>query len=75
MAQTCARAIEDLMGEGPWLTGPALTLAGVLLAPHLEYFRHTPEGAAVLAPHPRLRGWWERMAARETIGRAIAQAA
>lgn len=75
LARTCARALEDLMGEGRFLTGPGLTLADVLLAPHLDYFRQTPEGVAVLAPHARLCAWWERMAARDTLDRAIPKAA
>lgn len=63
-ARLCLGALQDLMAPGPWLAGPALSLADLHAAPMLAYFRLTPEGAALLAEHPALAAWWERMNTR-----------
>ncbi|WAC28562.1 glutathione S-transferase family protein [Ancylobacter sp. SL191] len=63
-AGTCLSAIAALMGEGPFLAGARLSLADLHLAPMIDYFRRAPEGAALMAAHPGLARWWERMAGR-----------
>jgi glutathione S-transferase len=67
MARTCLRAVEDLMQDGPWLAGPALTLADLHAAPMFAYFVKTAEAADLLAPHAKLRDWWGRLAERESV--------
>lgn len=67
MADTCLRALEDVMQQGPWLAGANFTLADCHAAPMLDYFRRTPEGAAMLDAHPTLSHWWHMMAARPSM--------
>ncbi len=66
-ARTFLAALEALCGEGPWLVGPGLTLADLHAAPIFAYFTLTPDAADLLAPHPRLRAWWQAMAARPSL--------
>lgn len=69
-AATVLAALEDLMretGGGDYLVGADLTLADLHAAPMIAYFRQAPEGAALLARHPAMARWWERMAARERV--------
>jgi glutathione S-transferase len=66
-AATCLAAVVDLMGEGPFLAGPALTLADLHAVPMLIYFRMAEEGAALLRRAPSLAAWLERMDRRASI--------
>jgi glutathione S-transferase len=66
-ARTFLAALEALCGDGPWLVGPALSLADLHAAPIFAYFTLTPDAAGLLAPHPRLRAWWQAMAARPSV--------
>jgi glutathione S-transferase len=66
-AGTCLATLEDLMGVGDFLAGPALTLADLHAAPMIECLRAPPEGAALLDRHPAIGGWWARMAARPSM--------
>ena len=66
-AETCLGALEALMEGGPWLAGPALTLADLHAAPMFAYAVMAPEGRALLARHGALEQWWGRMAARASM--------
>jgi glutathione S-transferase len=66
-AATCIAEIARLLGDRPFVTGESLSLADLLLAPHLVFFARTPEGAAILEPQQPLRAWIERMAARPSF--------
>jgi glutathione S-transferase len=66
-AETCLAALGELMGEGPWLAGPKLTLADLHAAPMFAYVVLAPEGAALLGGHVRIGQWWEKMAARKSM--------
>jgi glutathione S-transferase len=66
-AAVCLSALADIMGAGPFLTGPALTLADLHAAPMFAYFRQTAEAGALLAGRDRLLQWWERMAGRASM--------
>ena len=66
-AEICLAALADLMGAGPWLAGPQLTLADLHAAPIFAYAVLAPEGAALLARHDGIRRWWEKMAARASM--------
>jgi glutathione S-transferase len=66
-AETCLGALQDLMAEGPFLAGPALTLADLHAAPMFAYFRLAPEGAELLARHAGLGRWWQLMATRSSM--------
>ena len=68
-AETCLRALAELMGDGPWLAGATLTLADLHAAPMIVYFRMTPEGHELLSLHPGLLRWWKAIAARDSMTR------
>jgi len=53
--------------QGPYLCGPALTLADLWLLPVIAYLRLAPSGPALLAPHPKLAAWWLTMAERPAV--------
>ncbi len=62
----CVRELEGLQGSAEFLAGDSLSLADLLVAPHLEFFRGTPEA------DPLLRGtsldeWLQRMSARPSM--------
>jgi glutathione S-transferase len=63
-AGICIGAIEALMAE-PFLAGDSLSLADLMLAPHLSYFAMTPEGRAMMGE--RLKGWIARMEGRPSM--------
>jgi glutathione S-transferase len=65
-AWICVRELERLKGTGEFLAGDALTLADLMLAPQLDYFRATPEGERLLQG-TSLDGWLQRMRARPSM--------
>ena len=60
-------ALNNLAGPEPYLAGKGPSLADFHLVPIYDYFRQTPEGQACLSGFPRLKAWWEAMAARESV--------
>lgn len=66
-AETCLRALADIGGDGPLLAGPTLTLADLHAVPMFVYFRMAPEGAAMIARHPRLAAWLDAMMGRPGV--------
>jgi glutathione S-transferase len=66
-AETCLRALAELGEPGPWLAGPALTLADLHAAPMFVYFRQAPEGAAAIARHHRIAAWLDAMMVRPSL--------
>jgi glutathione S-transferase len=66
-ARICLRALEHIMGQGPFLTGAALTLADLHAAPMFAYFTETSEAQVLLEPHTLLRSWWGMMAGRASM--------
>lgn len=65
-AANCTRVLNDLLGDQAFLAGDSLTLADLMLFPHMAYFSQTPEGRSLLAG-TKLKGWIERMAARPSM--------
>ena len=66
-ARICVAEIGRLLDRHPWMAGDALSLADLLLAPHLSMFVQAPEGAQILQEHDNLRGWLERIEARPSM--------
>ncbi|MBL8574885.1 MAG: glutathione S-transferase family protein [Hyphomicrobiaceae bacterium] len=66
-ADACFAALEDLMGDAPFLAGSALTLADLHAAPMIAYVRRTPEGEALLKKHKPIARWWQAMDARPSM--------
>ncbi|MBK8160011.1 MAG: glutathione S-transferase family protein [Rhodospirillaceae bacterium] len=67
-------ALAGLCDGGEWLSGPALSLADLHVAPMIAYGCLTAEGLALLREQPRLVRWWERMNARPSMAATRYQA-
>ena len=67
MARLCWKVFDDLMGDDHFIAGPAHTLADIMLAPQVAVLARTPEGVALLAAHPKIAGWFERMRSRPAM--------
>jgi glutathione S-transferase len=67
-----ARAVFEelarLLGGQPYFAGETISLADLLVAPHVGFFTQTPEWAELGAPHPNLVAWLARMEARPSFG-------
>ncbi|TIP27729.1 MAG: glutathione S-transferase family protein, partial [Mesorhizobium sp.] len=61
------RALTSLKAAGPWLLGEQLTLADLHAAPIIGYFVKVADGQKLLAEFPDIRGWWARIAGRESF--------
>jgi len=65
-AWICVRELERLKGSAEFLTGDTLSLADLMLAPQLQFFRGTPE-ADKLMQGTSLDAWLQRMCARPSM--------
>jgi glutathione S-transferase len=66
-ARACIAEVARLLDGNTWLAGNTLSLADLLLAPHLSMFALAPEGEAILADHANLRQWLARVEARPSM--------
>ena len=65
-ARICLRELERLLGSSEFLTGDTLSIADLMVAPHLQFFRATPE-AEQLMRGTALDAWLKRMQARPSM--------
>ena len=70
-AETCMTALEDLLGEGPYLANTRVGLADLHAYPVFRYFCMTDEGAGAFKRHPKLCGWWEAVSARPSVAATL----
>ncbi len=66
-AEVCLSALSDVMGETPWMAGLSISLAYLHAAPMFATFRLAAEADLLLAPHNRLRAWWDRVSNRPSF--------
>ena len=59
--------LARLLGDQDYIAGPTLSLADLMLIPHLAFMPDFAEGAAMIAPHANLAGWIERVKARPSM--------
>lgn len=59
--------LARLIGEGPYVAGPALSLADLHLAPQLHILSLAPEWTTLTEERPRLRDWLKRMLDRPSM--------
>jgi glutathione S-transferase len=59
--------LSRLLGEQPYLAGENLSLADLIVAPHVAFFTATPEWAELGAPRNNLVVWLERMESRPSM--------
>ena len=63
----CLGELERILGGAPWFGGEQISLGDLHLAPIIYYMAATPESPALLAPHPRLSAWWQRISGRPSM--------
>jgi glutathione S-transferase len=68
-ATACYAAFADILGDRDYLCGDALSLADLHAAPMLACLAMTTEGGAMMAAHPALARWWQRMAVRASMAK------
>ncbi|HLZ05635.1 MAG TPA: glutathione S-transferase family protein [Bradyrhizobium sp.] len=66
-AHTVFNELARLLGEQPYFTGDTLSLADLIVAPHVEYFTITPEWNVLGAQHANLGAWVKRMQERPSM--------
>lgn len=66
-ARRCVAEVARLLDGNPFMAGEAVSLADLLLAPHLSMFAEAPEGADILREHPNLTDWLARVEARPSM--------
>jgi glutathione S-transferase len=66
-ARICIAEIVRLLDGHPWMAGEAISLADLLLAPHLSMFAQAPEGTQILQEHGNLKRWLARIEARPSM--------
>jgi glutathione S-transferase len=72
-AQLCVAEIARILGDNPFLTGEGLSIADLLLAPHLSFFTATLESEGMLKSYQGLNAWLNRMSARPSFQNATAE--
>ena len=65
-ARICIRELDRLKGSAEFMAGDTLSMADLLLVPHLLFFRATPE-AEELMHGTALDEWLKRMSARPSV--------
>jgi len=60
-------AALEALAAGPFLAGPALSLADLHVGAMIAYFALAPEGLAMLGNHPRLAAWWATVSQRPSF--------
>lgn len=63
----CHAVLAEILGDQAYLCGDALSLADLHAAPMLACVSMTEEGRGMMAAHPKLAAWWQRMGARESL--------
>jgi len=66
-AREAVDELARLLGDQDYIAGPALSLADLMLIPHLAFMPDFAEGAAMIAPHANLAAWIERVKARPSM--------
>jgi glutathione S-transferase len=66
-ARMCIAEISRLLDGHTWMVSDRLSLADLLLAPHLSMFAEAAEGAQILQEHENLRSWLGRIEARPSM--------
>lgn len=66
-AQEVIDELARLLGDQDYIAGPALSLADLMLIPHLAFMPDFADGAAMIASHANLAAWIERMKTRPSM--------
>ncbi len=66
-AHTVFAALADLLGDGPFFAGAAVSLADFLLAAQLDFLATAPEWAELTAGREGIAAWLSTMQARPSL--------
>ena len=66
-ARHCIAEVARLLDTQRYMAGDAVSLADLLLTPHLSMLALAPEGAEILDAHANLGGWLGRMEGRPSM--------
>jgi len=67
VAREAIDELARLLGDQDYVAGQAISLADLMLIPHLVLMPDFAEGAAMIAPHANLVAWMERVKARPSM--------
>jgi glutathione S-transferase len=67
MAGTCFAELGRLLGDKPYFTGDAVSIADIMLAAQLDLFGECAEGRELIDGAANLRPWLERMLSRPSF--------
>jgi glutathione S-transferase len=73
LGRTSVDVLETLLGDRPFFVGGQLSLADIMVFPHLEFVPMTPQGRELLANAPRLSAWIERISERPSATKTTMQ--
>ena len=65
-ARVCLAELARLKGAAPFMAGDSVSIADLMLAPHMEFLRACAEGVELLSGSP-LEGWLTRMGMRASM--------
>jgi glutathione S-transferase len=66
-AQVVFAELSRLLGDRAYFTGDTVSLADLMVAPHLAFLAQTPEWAALTEGRANLGAWLQRMEARPSF--------
>jgi glutathione S-transferase len=66
-AETALVALEQIIGDRPYLAGDRLSLADLMLVPIYDYMTQIPEGQQLLAKAPKLKRWWDKVSTLPSV--------
>lgn len=66
-AQTVFAELSRLLGDKKFLASDAVTLADLMIAPHVDFLAETPEWAPLTKERPNLPAWLARMRDRKSM--------
>jgi glutathione S-transferase len=59
--------LARLLGDRPYFTGDSVSLADLIVAPHVAFFTAIPEWAELGVPNHNLTAWLARMESRQSM--------
>jgi len=59
--------LSRVLGDADWFGGDSLSLADLMVAPHLDFFAQTPEWQELTAGHGNLTVWQTRIEQRTSL--------
>ena len=65
-ARVCIRELDRLRGSSAFMAGEAVSIADLMLAPHIEFFTQVPEGQTMLKG-TGVEEWLARMRSRPSM--------